>query len=503
VRRAIAVVLLISASGCTLVPEKDVQRKASPAPHEPWTPPAAARMPEPAKEPPPQIPEEYMRPGTTLTLGQLVDVALRNNPITRESWHNARAAAAEVGSRRAGYFPFVEADGAIERSRSPGSAGRLTFIQTTYGPSIAASWLLFDFGAREADIGEATRLLYAADWAHNSAIQTVVLNVAQAYYQYLNAKAQVVAQQASLEETKRNLAAAEERHRAGVATIADVLQARTQASQVQLALQDAQGQVQIIRGSLATALGVPATVPVDVGELPTELPLDAMQRNVEELIAKAVAGRPDLAAERFRAQAAEEHIHAAAVDGLPSLTLDATGARTFFWKNGANDPFSTTWAGLITLRIPVFRGFRTAYDVQQAKEQADAAKATAERTLDQVILDVWSSYYAVQTAAQRVRTSRDLLASAEQSADVAEGRYRSGVGSILDLLTAQSALAGARSQDAQARSLWFLSVAQLAFSTGVLQPGAPEIRNLPALQTPPAPAPNPPAEPPASPQGVK
>jgi outer membrane protein TolC len=58
------------------------------------------------------------------------------------------------------------------------------------------------------------------------------------------------------------------------------------------------------------------------------------------------------------------------------------------------------------------------------------------------------------------------------------------VGSILDLLTAQSALAGARSQEAQARSLWFLSVAQLAFSTGVLQPGAPEIRDLPALQTP-------------------
>jgi len=489
--------VLIASAGCTAVPEATLKRTAPPAPHEPWTPPAAGRMPEPAKQPPPQVPDEYMRPGTTLTLGQLVDVALRNNPVTREAWHNARAAAAEVGSRRAAYFPFVEADGVLERSKSSDATGRLTFIQTTYGPSIAASWLLFDFGAREADVGEATRLLYAADWAHNSAIQTVVLNVAQEYYRYLNAKAQVLAQRASLEETRRNLAAAEERHRAGIATIADVLQARTQASQVQLALQDAEGQVQIIRGSLATALGVPATVPVDVGELPTELPLDAMQRNVEELIARAVADRPDLAAERFRAQAAEQHVRAAAVDGLPSLTLDATGARTFFWKNGAPDPFSTTWAGLITLRIPVFRGFRTVYDVQEAREQAEAAKAAAERTLDQVILDVWSSYYALQTSAQRVRTSRDLLASAQQSTEVAEGRYRSGVGSILDLLTAQSALANARSQDAQARSLWFLSIAQLAFSTGVLQPGSPEIRDFPAMQKPP-----PGAEPPQSPQGA-
>ena len=54
-----------------------------------------------------------------------------------------------------------------------------------------------------------------------------------------------------------------------------------------------------------------------------------------------------------------------------------------------------------------------------------------------------------------------------------QGRYKAGVGSILDLLTAQSALAEARSQEAQARSLWFLSIAQLAHSTGVLEPGAP------------------------------
>jgi TolC family type I secretion outer membrane protein len=486
-RLSAAVTLLGALTACTAIPERTVQKAASPAPQEPWTPPEAGRMPAPETAPPPQVPEEYTKPGTTLSLGQLVDVALRNNPVTREAWRNARAAAAEVGSKRSGYFPFVEADGVMERAKTADATGRLTFIQTTYGPSVAASWLLFDFGAREADVQESTRALYSADWAHNAAIQTVVLNVAQEYYRYLNAKAQVVAQQASLEETRRNLAAAEERHRAGVATIADVLQARTQASQVQLALQDAEGQVQIIRGSLATALGVPATVPVDVGELPTDLPLDKLQKNVDELIAKAVTDRPDLAAERFRALAAESHIRAAAVDGMPSLRLDATGARTFFWKNAAPDPFSTTWAGLITLRIPVFRGFQTAYDVQQAREQAEAAKASAERTLDQVILDVWSSYYAVQTAAQRVRTTRDLLASADQSAQVAEGRYRAGVGSILDLLTAQSALAEARSEEAQARSLWFLSVAQLAFSTGVLQPGSPEIRGLPALQVPPSP----------------
>lgn len=436
-------------------------------------------MPEREAAPPQQIPPEYLKPGTTLSLGQLIDVALKTNPATREAWHSALAAAAQVGSKRSLYFPYVEIDGSILREKQAAVGGQFTYLQTTYGPSVAASWLLFNFGGREADVQEATRALYAADWTHNAAIQDVVLRVAQSYYQYLNAKAQVAARQVNLEEAKNNLDAAAARHRAGVATIADELQARTVASQVELDLQDAQGQVQIIRGALATAVGVSANVPVDVGELPQDLPLDAVKKSVDELIAAALARRPDLAAERFRLLAAESHILAAAIDGLPSLTLDASGNRTFYWRSGAADPFSTNWAGALTLRIPVFRGFDTTYRVRKAREEAETAKAAAERTEDEVILDVWASYYAVQTASQRVKTTRDLLASASQSADVAQGRYRSGVGSILDLLTAQTALAEARSQEAQARSLWFLSVAQLAHATGVLEPGSPEVRAFP------------------------
>ncbi len=479
----LALPLAVAAGACAVLPKQSVQNAVAPAPHETWTPPAAARMPAPPDPAPPQLPEEYTKPGTTFSLGQLVDVALRNNPATRESWFAARAAAAEVGTRRAQYFPYAEAIGIISRQKRSEVNNQFNFIQTTYGPSMAVSWLLFNFGAREAEVQEATRILYAADWSHNAAIQDVVLATADGYYRYLNAKAQVVARKANLEEARRNLAAADERHRAGVATIADVLQAKTAASQAELALQVVEGGVQIVRGALATTIGVPATVPVDVGELPEELPLDAVQQTVDQLIDRAVEERPDLAAQRFRVLAAESRIHAAAVDGLPALTLDALGNRTFYYTPGARDPFSTSWAGAITLRIPVFRGFETAYEIQRAREDAEAARASADRTENDVILDVWSSYYGMQTAAQGVRTTRDLLASASQSAEVADGRYRAGVGSILDLLTAQSALADARSQEAQARSLWFLAMAQLAHATGALAPGGPLVPRLDSTAT--------------------
>jgi outer membrane protein TolC len=67
-----------------------------------------------------------------------------------------------------------------------------------------------------------------------------------------------------------------------------------------------------------------------------------------------------------------------------------------------------------------------------------------------------------------VRTAADLLASATESESVARGRYREGVGSIVDLLIAQSALADARAQDAQARWQWRSALAQLAHDVGLL-----------------------------------
>jgi outer membrane protein TolC len=120
------------------------------------------------------------------------------------------------------------------------------------------------------------------------------------------------------------------------------------------------------------------------------------------------------------------------------------------------------------LAFPLFNGFSRQYDLAAARAQADAISALADQTRQQVVTQVFVSYYALQTAEQRVATADDLLASAQQSVQVAAGRYREGVGSIIDLLTAQTALASARAQQVQSRWQWYTSLAQLARDTGVL-----------------------------------
>ena len=220
----LAVAALAAAAGCaSFSPGRSVDNAVSPAPGSSWQPPAEAKLPPPTPPPAPAIPPEYLEKGATLSLLQVLDVALRNNPVTRSAWFQAKSAAADVGSKRSEYFPTLEVDGQLTRQKQV--ALGVVFLLTSYGPSASLTWLLLDFGGRGADVEEAKRALFAADYTYNAAIQNVALQVEQAYYQYLDAKALLAAEEASLKAARESLAAAEERHRAGVATIADVLQA--------------------------------------------------------------------------------------------------------------------------------------------------------------------------------------------------------------------------------------------------------------------------------------
>jgi outer membrane protein len=461
----VAAGLVVVLVGCVHTPSVNGVSGTSPAPSAPWTPPRTpARAPLPAA-PPPALPAAIAQRVQQLTLTDVLDVALRNNPATRISWENARAAAAAYGSQRGAYYPTVDADVNATRLKTVATQGRQAVEQTTYGPSATLSFLLFDFGGRSGAVNGAKQALLAADWTHNATIQTVVLQVESAYFDYMATKSLVTAQRATVAEAERNYAAAQERHRVGLATIADELQAKTALSQAQLDLESIEGTLQTTRGALAVSMGLPANVPYDVEAPSAGIPVANLADSVEVLIGQALSARPDLAAAQAEFEQARARVREVRGARLPSLALSGTGGRTYTSRlpNGGNN-YTVT----LGLRIPLFAGFSRAYDQVQAEAQAEAAKARYDALQQQVVFQVFSSYYALQTATRRVRTADDLLASAQQSEQVALGRYRAGVGTVLDLLTAQAALASARAQQVQARWVWATSLSQLAHDVGVL-----------------------------------
>ena len=463
--KLIAAITLLLAASCASI--RDIGSVADPIAHGVQTPatPAATWIP-PANAVPPPAPRanDLALPpaGTPLELAQIVDLALSNNPLTRTTWLQARISEASLGSVRAAYLPTADLNASLTRARTSSGAGAMTALN---GPALSLNYLLFDFGGRNAAAEAARQTLLAADYAHNQAIQDVILGVEQAYYDYLDAKALLTAQAATIKERQTSLDSADARHRAGVATIADVLQARTASAQAQLTYETIEGNLRRLQGSIATEMGLPASTPFEVGELPQDVPVQQVSDAVESLMARAVTDRPDLAAARAAVESARAHVQVVRAQGLPSVGIGAS-VGPYFTKGLSQH--NTLYSAGISLRVPLFTGFRNTYDIRAAEIETKLAGENARGLEQQIDLQVWTSYYALQTAMRRLTTSRDLLRDASESVDVARGRYRAGIGSILDLLTAESALENARAEEVQARADWFLSVAQLGHDTGTL-----------------------------------
>ncbi|MEJ2289665.1 MAG: TolC family protein, partial [Deinococcales bacterium] len=300
-------------------------------------------------------------------------------------------------------------------------------------------------------------------------IQNVVLEVEQGYYNYLDAKSQLDAAESAEKEAREGLHAAKRRHEVGVATVADVLQAQTAVSQAELNRQTVAGQIETLRGALATSMGLPANMSFEVGELPASVPTEKVAVAVDDLIEGSLKRRPDLLAARWQAEKAMAKVDTVKAQAMPKFSVTANGNRVYY-RLETGTPYSDNWSAQLSVAFPLFTGFANTFDLMKAKADAESSRTQVATMQQQVILDVWTAHSNLKTAAQRVRTTADLLASASESERVMLARYKEGVATILDLLTAQATLASARSQEIQARTDWLLAIAELAHATGGLQP---------------------------------
>ena len=396
-------------------------------------------------------------PATALSAIDAVDLALCNHPQTREVWAAARAQAALVGVARGAWLPGLS-----------GTAGTTRFAYddnpyTRNSAALTLSWLLLDFGQRSASVENARQLLNAAAATQDATVQTLFLAALQTYYAAQAAQAAVLSAGEAERAARESFQAADARYAVGVATPADRLQAQTAWSQATLNRIKAEGDARNAYGALANALGFGAQQALTLAELPPAPVETAFQKEVDALIAEAQARRPDLKAAEAQLKAAEAGVDVARAQGRPTVSLSGGPV----WQH---TPGTTTQGNTIglTLNVPLFAGFDTTYRVRSAEATVDVRAAQRDRIRNQIALDVWRAYQSLTTATQSLRTTADLVASAEQSAKVALGRYKAGVGTILDVLSAQSALAGARLQRIQAQLDWNVYRAALAQAMGAL-----------------------------------
>ena len=408
-----------------------------------------------------------LAPATTgpLTLAQLTDMALRNNPRTRQAWAVARAEAAQYGVAKSALSPEIDLLLNGNRARViSGTSGLATAEQTRYGPTVSLSYILYDFGARQAEVEAQGYRVLAANLTQNRVLQEVVFGVEQAYFRLLGFEQLVRVGSQALKAREATLDAARRRHQAGLATIGDVFRSETAVAQVTLQLRRAEGEVLKARGQLAAACGLPVATVLALQPWSQQLDFVQVKESMESMLKKASASRPDLAAAESRVKASRAAVNAASSAGMPSLELNLQAQRQFYTDGRSNQDGNLI---AFNVRVPIFDGWRDDYLVRRAEAQLRQAEAARDIALSQAELDVWQAYYDLQTALTSIETTNTLVQGAEQSATVAAARYQSGVGNLLDLLTAQEDETLAQAQSIQSRLDWYTALARLNFALGV------------------------------------
>lgn len=397
-----------------------------------------------------------------LGLAEVVELALCGNPQTRLAWANARFQEAQLAIAQATYRPAVNGTAGVTRSWND-RAGTISPVDTK-SAALTLTYLIYDFGARGAALENARQLLAAATATQDNTVQTLFLSAVQAFYQVQAARATLASALEAERSSRESLNAAMLKYNVGSGVPADKLQAQTAYSQAGLTRIQAEGSLRSAQGNLANVIGRNANRPVNLVEAAAfELPLD-FQRDVDALIVEAGKRRPDLLAAEAQVAAAQANVEAVRASDRPTLTLGASGT------NSRSDVLSpgNTYNLSLNLNVPLYSGHAAGNRVFAAEAQVESKRAQREQLQRQIVLEVWSAYQNLRTSSESMRSSADLLSSAEQSERAASARYKAGVGNLLDVLVAQSALANARQQRVQASFNWNISRAALAQAMGSL-----------------------------------
>src|SRR5246500_4907284 len=380
---------------------------APPSPEHPWHGSAELNMQAYAKD----VTDSRftLDQSKTYSLAELIDLAQAHNPATRAQWERARSQAAALGISRSELYPTLAAAALSQTESVQAFFGDRFHGQTIQSFQLALdlNYIVFDFGARSGRIDAARARLLSANFAFNDTHRTVIDQVEQAYYRLLNSIGQEDSAQASLANAKAVEQAAQERLTNGLATLPDVLEARSATAQAEYDLQSALGAGEIARGDLATAVGTSASVAIRVqplDQLPTP---DSISETVEETISRAFAQRPDLRQEGAKKQPATASLKEVRAAYYPTLEVNVSPAVPSLY--GIQQPFHWSHTSDLTgsvnfnLKWTVFDGGARKGRVAQAQTDIHAAEAKTNLKKNRIADEVWTAYSNLNTAFRQQR----------------------------------------------------------------------------------------------------
>jgi outer membrane protein len=431
-----------------------------------------------AQTPPPAEPPATQAPGRVLSLAEIERTALALQPQMLVARAQTRVAEAGVDLARSPLLPQVTAIGQYTRETGnfaprPGAvptvANGVVVTPTTslsqsydyWNFGVTGTQLIYDFG-QTYDKYRSARETEQAQLATESATRLVVLGaVRNAYFVARGDKDLVDVARETLADQEKHLIQVQGFVQVGTQPYIALAQQKSAVATARVQLVAAQNNYATAKAQLNQAAGIRGGTDYDVGDegIPA---IDGEDEPLELLLPKALAARPEMASFLRQRQAQEALIGAARGGYGPAFSASAgfTAASTSL------DNLVPNWNAGLLLNWPLFQGGLTVAQVRQAQATLSSIDAQEASTVLQIQVQVDSARLAVRSAKASLGASEDALLNAREQLRLAEQRYSTGVGSIIELNDAQVSYTAAAAQLVQARYGLASARAQLLAALG-------------------------------------
>ncbi len=421
-------------------------------------------------------PHPVIDPDHVYTLVELVDIAERNNKQTRIAWEQARQAAIEVGISRAAYLPALtlSALGGFRHETTPAEVpqGYVASDTEALFPTLAITYLLVDFGARDAAERAARETSEAADVEFTGVHQQLILSVARDYLSLATAEAELDAAESARKNAELLASSASSQLQQGEGTVTTALDTKSAVAQARYSIATAEATVDADRDTLLEVLGLPPRTQIRVESLDDRpVPRD-MANDLDGLMRESLRSRPDLLAALARLRASEADTAHARAALYPTISLNTKigGDIGHIDVEGiASHSFDQPEAGVyLDFEWSFYQGGAKANQIRLAESQQREQLATLQGDEDQAMREVAAAYDELEAGVSEY----DAAVAQQRAAHTAFGAdadaFRHGVGTVTEAEAAANTLDQADATLARTHAQVLASAATLAFATGQL-----------------------------------
>jgi outer membrane protein len=362
--------------------------------------------------------------------------------------------------------PLATMGGVGGQPVSNASAGNQSFGQIV-GTStdvwlleLSATQLIYDFGQTYEKLKAADLNADASSLTERSTLLTTMLNVRSAYFNARAMKELVGVAKETLDDQNKHLVQVQGQVTVGTQPQIALAQQLAAVANAKVSLITAQNNYEVAKSQLNQAAGLTTGTDYDVGN--EELaPLDDEDQPLTALAPKAIAARPEMASFVKQRESQEATLRSARGGYGPQFSAAASALEA-----GTDSGLSPGWSAALILTRPIFQGGLTKGQIRQA--EAGLQSVDAQRALEelQIRLGVDSARLAVHAAKATIGAANDALTSSREQLRLAEQRFATGVGDIIELNDAQVAYTSAAAQVVQAHFNLATARAQLLAAMG-------------------------------------